>query len=91
MLLASGAIGAGQDIQSRGKGLRGQILWQLAQMVLDPSASPIPWPGTAPTPPLTPLAGMKGQNAKGVGWDTQVTLASTSQACPRHGLCSEHC
>lgn len=31
MLLASGAINAGQDIWSRGKGLWGQILWLLGQ------------------------------------------------------------
>lgn len=72
-----------------GSGRRARSCGNLAKDVLGPRASPIPWPGTAPTPLPIPLAGMKGRDAKGAGWDTRLMPArgdaGASQACPRHG------
>lgn len=67
MLLASGAIGAGQDIQSRGKGLRGQILWQLGQNGAEPLCIPHPMARHCSHTSPDPLGRDEGAECQGGG------------------------
>lgn len=67
MLLASGAIGAGQDIWSRGKGLRDQILWQLGQRGAGPPCIPHPMARHCSHASPDPLGRDEGAECQGGG------------------------
>lgn len=95
MLLASGATGAGEDIWSGGKGLWGQILWQLCQRGAGTPCIPHPVARHCSHASPDPLGRDEGAGCQGGGLDTRLMPArgdaGASQACPRHGLCSQPC